>query len=82
MALGKPVITTKSGGTGKFVLPFGITVPPGNVRALAKAMIDLSVDISLYKEKCKNAANSYQAHPTWEYVSAQWLKVAESVLEA
>ena len=82
MAWGKPVITTKSGGTGEFVLPFGIALPPGDVHALVRAMVDLAVDTSLYKEKCRIAADSYRSHPTLEGVSALWLKVAESVVGA
>ena len=82
MAFGKPVITTKSGGTGEFVLPFGIAVPPGDVDALVQAMVDLVENQSLYEEKCRSAADNYQIHPSWEDVSLQWIKVAESVLEA
>jgi len=80
MAWGKPVITTTSGGTGKFVSPFGIVTQPGSIDSLAKAFVDLIEDPNLYRDKCKVAVKGYSLHPTWEEISLSWLNAAKSAI--
>ncbi len=74
---GKPVIGTGPDGTGCFVESFGLTVPFGSSKSLAKAMNKLLIDQKLYFDKCNSAKQVYENHPTWDEVANQWLKVAQ-----
>ena len=76
----KPIITTKSGGTAEFISPFGTAVDPGNVYGLAKAMIELVNNQTLYDQKSKNALNKYKSHPSWNEVSRKWLSAAQKTI--
>jgi len=79
MAWGKPIITTSPGGTSDFVKPFGLTPKLGNYNELANALIKLHQDTCLYKEKCRNAVDTYNNHPDWSSVAKQWIEVAKKV---
>ncbi len=68
MAMGKPVIATDVDGMPEMVRDRGIIVKPGDKDALAKAIITLSQDSSLYNSLKANCV-SYMAHyPRWEDV--------------
>ena len=82
MSWGKPVITTRLGGTGEFVAPFGCALRVGDTRALARAMIHLAEDMNLYNAKRRAAIEKYRVHPTWHEVSLLWLDAARSALRA
>ena len=73
---GKPVISTGPSGTGLFAQQFGLMVPPGNVQALAGAMMRLLTDQELYADRCRAAVRVYENHPTWDVVAARWLAAA------
>lgn len=80
MQYGKPVITTKTGGSGQFVREFGEAVPLGSIRELAKSMSRLLADDSYYQEKCKETRHVYASHPTWEAMTGLWLDCIRTVL--
>jgi glycosyltransferase involved in cell wall biosynthesis len=78
---GKPVITTGPGGTADFVRDFGLAVPSGRSKALARAMLRLLDDRLLYAHKCRQAQRAFAAHPTWDQVAQSWLSVAREAVE-
>lgn len=78
MAWSKPVITTKLSGTGEFVKPFGLVTTPGKIPDLAKAIVDLIKNTSLYTHKSKIAFETFQKHPTSQDVAFAWLKAAQA----
>jgi len=77
----KPVITTGPGGTADFVRDFGLAVPSGHRKALARAMLRLLEDGLLHAHKCRQAQRAFAAHPTWDQVAQVWLAVAEKALQ-
>lgn len=76
----KPVITTESGGTAEFIKPFGNVVAHGSIAGLAKAMIELINNQTLYNQKSKNAYIKYKSHPSWKEVSRKWLSAAQKTV--
>jgi glycosyltransferase involved in cell wall biosynthesis len=76
----KPIITTECGGTAEFIRPFGNVVALGNIADLAKAMIELVNNQSLYNQKCKNAYIQYKSHPSWNEISRKWLSAAQKTI--
>ena len=78
---GKPVISTKQGGTGDFVAQFGLSPEVGDIKGLAKAILDLYQDKALYKKKCLNVQSVYKQHPNWHDMAQSWLEVANSVVK-
>jgi glycosyltransferase involved in cell wall biosynthesis len=81
MQFSKPVITTKSGGTGDFVERFGFAPAVGNIDGLASAMIELAENDVLYKQKCESVREHYKALPDWQKMSASWLEVGSFSLK-
>ena len=75
--LGKPVITTGPGGTGQFVSRYGAQVPPGDVRALANAMLRFLEEPDYYAERSDAARSAFARHPTWDQVAEAWVAMAE-----
>lgn len=73
---GTPVIASDLGGTGEFVRRFGIATPPGNVGALARAMVRLAADSTLHEERRAQARAAFESHPTWQQVAQAWAQVA------
>lgn len=73
----KPIITTECGGTAEFIKPFGNVVALGNIAGLAKAMVELVNNETLYNQKSKNAYIQYESHPSWNEVSRKWLSAAQ-----
>jgi len=71
-----PVIASDLGGTGEFVRRFGIATPPGNVGALARAMVRLAADSALHEERRAQAQAVLASHPTWQKVAEAWAEVA------
>jgi len=78
-AYGKPVISTRCGGSGEFVAGFGKVSVVGDVTALAKSMLTLCQDDDIYTQCCESAEKCWHAHPDWQQVARQWLAVAEKV---
>jgi glycosyltransferase involved in cell wall biosynthesis len=76
----KPVITTGPGGTADFVRDFGLAVPSGRSKALARAMFRLLDDTPLHAHKRREAQRVFAAHPTWDQVAQLWLSVAEKAI--
>jgi glycosyltransferase involved in cell wall biosynthesis len=76
----KPVIATGPGGTAEFVRDSGLTVPAGQSKALADAMLRLLEDRQLYADKCGVARRQYATHPTWDEVARSWLLIAAQAL--
>jgi phosphatidyl-myo-inositol dimannoside synthase len=76
----KPVITTGPGGTADFVRDFGLAVPSGRSKVLARAMLRLLDDRLLYAHKCRQAQRAFAAHPTWDQVAQLWLSVAREAM--
>jgi glycosyltransferase involved in cell wall biosynthesis len=76
----KPVITTESGGTAEFIKPFGNVVAHGSIAGLAKAMIELINNQTLYNQKSNNAYIQYKSHPSWKEVSKKWLNAAQKTI--
>lgn len=73
---GKPVIGTGPDGTGDIIQQFGLTVPHGNRRKLAQAMIRLLTDKSLYQDKVRDAFEVTATLPTWSESAAIWRQAA------
>lgn len=80
-AYGKPVLTTRCGGTGEFVADFGAATPVGDVDALAREMHKMFSDEGYYKVRCQAAAEIYARHPLWGEVAQGWANVAEEVTQ-
>ena len=76
LAWGKPAITTRCGGTGAFVRRFGLTVPVGNVEALADALVAIVKNEGLHTRCCEAARLLYQEHPTWDQTAQRWRDAA------
>jgi len=76
----KPVITTGPGGTADFVRESGLTVPSGQRKALAEAMLRLLDDKQLHADKCGAAQRRYATHPTWNEVAQSWLLIAAQAI--
>lgn len=78
----RPILTTDCGGSGEFVERFGLTCPTGSSRALARAMLRLRQDHSLYAAKCRAARVAFEHHPTRREVAAMWRDAAAAALAA
>ncbi len=78
----RPILTTNCGGSGEFVEPFGLTCPTGNSRALARAVLRLRQDRSLYDKKCAAARTAYAQHPTSRETATMWRDAAAAALAA
>jgi glycosyltransferase involved in cell wall biosynthesis len=81
LAYGKPVITTLTGGTGRFVDKFGITCRLGDIRDLAAAMLLLVSDTKLYDNRCEAVVAMHRVHPQWDRVCRAWIDVASPLLD-
>jgi glycosyltransferase involved in cell wall biosynthesis len=80
MAHGKPVITTDSGGTGQFVREFGFAPAVGDTSSLADAMLRLTGDESLRRNKAKRARELYESMGDWRDMADRWMAVARTAL--
>lgn len=80
MAQGRPVITTRQGGSGEFAAPHGIVVESYRPSQLARAMQRLLEDDTFHQARCQTAARDWAAHPDWPSVATQWLASATRAL--
>jgi len=78
---GKPVISTKQGGTGDFVEQFGLSPEVGDIKGLTNAMVDLFQEEALYQKKCLDVHSVYLQHPNWQEMAQSWLNVAQAVVK-
>ncbi len=69
MAMGKPVISTDIDGMPEMIEGRGGVVPPGNVKALAKAMAALCSDQDLYDRSRNECIKFMQTYPSWDVVA-------------
>ena len=79
---GKPVVTTKCGGTGEFVKEYGVTVDVSDVTDFRDKILNLIRDESFYLDRCKNARLVYERHPTWSDMSKSWLDIAQKIMDS
>lgn len=75
MAAGLPAIATEVGGMPEVVglSKAGKTVPPGNVEALANAIVEFARQRSSLAELGQRARDCYRSHFTPEHMSDQYL---------
>jgi hypothetical protein len=69
-AMGKTIITTGPHGTGDFVQKFGLTVSPGSVSNLQKAMVKCVQNIN--GDLSDQAFKAYSSLDDWDSVSKSW----------
>lgn len=80
----KPMISTELGTGTSFVnkhLETGLVVPPGNIRALQKAMCKLSNDNNLCGKLGANAKKRYEALFVPEITGKEYLKLYDELLQ-
>lgn len=82
-ACAKPVIATQTGGLTEIVKDrqTGILVPPGDIQALAGAILELAGDDSLRRALGSNAAQWAQAF-AWENVLSKAVDLYDTLLDA
>lgn len=76
-AMGKTVITSGPHGTGDFVKKFGLTVSPGSIDELQKALMDCAQDDN--KIISKQALNAYKDLDDWDSVSISWERILTKI---
>ena len=81
MQMGTPVITSESGGTSEYLGDCGWIVPPGNVDALANAVLSALQDAETRQRKADACREKMALHPTWETVGDAWLEFGLSALK-
>ena len=80
MAHGKPVITTASGGTGEFTSQFGFAPAVGDTTALSDAMLTLTGDESLRRDKAQRARELHERLDDWHEMADRWMAIARMAL--
>lgn len=82
MAAGLPTIVTEVGGMPEVVAlsRAGVVVPPGDVSALARAILDLAARRAELKELGLKARSCYREHFTPERMSEQYLELYQMCL--
>ncbi len=83
MSIGKPVIVSNVGGLSEIVEHGrnGLKVPPGDVKALANAIIELLLSPERAEELGKNGYNDVYKKYTWDKIAEETLKIYEKVLD-
>ena len=76
IACGCVVVGSEKGGLPRAIGPCGMTVPNGDIHALAKALQRLLADADL-RMRYRSAAAEHLAHHTVQAVGAAYLKVIE-----
>jgi len=81
MSLGKPAVTSRIGGIPELVLDgeTGIIVPPGDVRALAAAILRLLQDPAKAERLGRNARRRYEAGYTSDVMARRIESLFEQV---
>lgn len=74
LSCGTPVITFKNGGTTKY-LKDGLVIADKSVKGLAKALSEAWKDEALRVRLSENGSKIMAAHPTWEQVGKEWIKL-------
>lgn len=74
LSCGTPVITFKNGGTTDY-LKDGLVIADKSVSGLAKALDDAWNDEAKRKRLSENGSKIMAAHPTWEEVGKEWIKL-------
>lgn len=74
LACGTPVITFKNGGTTEY-LKNGLLIADKSVSGLAKALDEAWNSLELRDERSENGLKIMAAHPTWEQVGREWIKL-------
>ncbi len=82
MSVGKPVIVSNTGGLSEIVEhgKNGLKVPPGDVEALANAIIELLLNPGIAERLGRIGYSMVYEKYTWRRVAEQTLKVYERVL--
>jgi glycosyltransferase involved in cell wall biosynthesis len=80
--MGTPVIASDIGGLGELVQSGtdGLLVPPGDVSALADAIIRLLSDVPLQEKMRSAAAERCQQDLNWSNIAAQTIQVYEQAI--
>lgn len=74
LSCGTPVITFKNGGTTEY-LKDGLVIADKSVKGLAKALGEAWKDEALRVRLSENGSKIMAAHPTWEQVGKEWIKL-------
>jgi glycosyltransferase involved in cell wall biosynthesis len=74
LALGKPILVSKTGGTSEYVGDAGMVFPAGNAKALKNALIKTCNDREFYSRMCLAAKDKGKRQPTWQGVAEEFLK--------
>jgi glycosyltransferase involved in cell wall biosynthesis len=81
MACGRPAVATDQKGTGDVVRAHraGLTVAPGDVQALAGAVVRLLNDPSLCAEMGRNGRQAAERYFTWRRAAADIVRVVDGI---
>ena len=74
LSCGTPIITFKNGGTTEY-LKDGLVIADKSVKGLARALDEAWKDESLRARLSENGSKIMAAHPTWELVGKEWIKL-------
>lgn len=74
LSCGTPVITFKNGGTTEY-LKDGLLIADKSVKGLAKALDEAWTDKAKREHLSGNGSIIMAAHPTWELVGKEWIKL-------
>jgi len=80
MACGVPVISTTGGALPEVVGDAGVLVPPGDPKALARAMLDLMDHPDRAAELGRNGYDRIQRHFTWQQAAQKTVNAYRSVI--
>ena len=73
LSTGTPVVTFKNGGTTDYLGDSVLVSAPGGIKGLAKNLLHIWQDDSLYEKMKNNAIHRMSDHPSWDVVSRLWL---------
>ena len=74
LSTGTPVVTFENGGTTDYLGDSVLASAPGKINGLAKNLLCIWQDDSLYGRLRNNALSKMEDHPTWDAVSKLWLE--------